>query len=87
VRGIQTRGLAGTNAYLYLEGIEISKKAPVARVELEVRLKSGEIKRQLKRLEFGRNLFDISDGLDQYRDGFTVSQIDYIRTPSSSPMA
>jgi len=77
VRGIQTRGLAGTNAYLYLEGIEISKKAPVARVELEVRLKSGEIKRQLKRLEFGRNLFDISDGLDQYRDGFTVSQIDY----------
>ncbi len=35
VRGIQTRGLAGTNAYLYLEGIEISKKAPVARLELE----------------------------------------------------
>ena len=27
VRGIQTRGLAGTNAYLYLEGIDISKKA------------------------------------------------------------
>ena len=33
VRGIQTRGLAGTNAYLYLEGIDISKKAPVARIE------------------------------------------------------
>jgi type III restriction enzyme len=76
VRGIQTRGLAGTNAYLYLEGIEISKKAPVARLEIEVKLASGEIKRQLKRLEFGRNLFDISEGLDQYRDGFTVSQID-----------
>ena len=30
VRGIQTRGLSGTNAYLYLEGIDISKKAPVA---------------------------------------------------------
>ena len=43
VRGIQTRGLAGTNAYLYLEGIDISKKAPVARIELEVKLKSGEI--------------------------------------------
>src|SRR5690606_9600987 len=25
VRGIQTRGLAGTSAYLYLEGIDISK--------------------------------------------------------------
>jgi type III restriction enzyme len=75
VRGIQTRGLAGTNAYLYLEGIEISKKAPVARIEVEVKLKSGKIKRQLKRLEFGRDLFVESGELDQYRD-FTISQID-----------
>ncbi|MGX9991659.1 hypothetical protein ACS4RR_021255 [Rhizobium sp. Z1P35] len=76
VRGIQTRGLAGTNAYLYLEGIDISKKAPVARMELEVKLKSGEIKRQLRRLEFGDDLFVESGELDQYR-GFTISQIDY----------
>jgi type III restriction enzyme len=76
VRGIQTRGLAGTNAYLYLEGIEISKKAPVARLEIEVKLASGEIKRQLKRLEFRDDLFAESCELDQYRDGFTISQID-----------
>ena len=76
VRGIQTRGLAGTNAYLYLEGIETSKKAPVARLEIEVKLASGEIKRQLKRLEFRDDLFAESDELDQYRDGFTISQID-----------
>ena len=76
VRGIQTRGLAGTNAYLYLEGIDISKKAPVARIEMEVQLKSGEIKRQLRRLEFGRDLYVDSGELDQYR-GFTISQIDY----------
>jgi type III restriction enzyme len=75
VRGIQTRGLAGTNAYLYFEGIEISKSAPVARIEIEVKLQSGHIKRQLKRLEFGRNLFDVSGGLAQYQ-GFTISQID-----------
>ncbi|MCQ8239846.1 type III restriction-modification system endonuclease [Rhizosaccharibacter radicis] len=76
VRGIQTRGLAGTNAYLYLEGIEISKKAPVARLEIEVKLASGEIKRQLKRLEFRDDLFAESGELDQYRDGYTISQID-----------
>jgi type III restriction enzyme len=76
VRGIQTRGLAGTNAYLYLEGIEISKKAPVARIEIEVKLASGEIKRQLRRLEFRDDLFAKSEELDQYRDGFTISQID-----------
>ena len=76
VRGIQTRGLAGTNAYLYLEGIEISKKAPIARLEFEVKLRSGEIKRQLKRLEFRDDLFAASGQMDQYRDGFTISQID-----------
>lgn len=76
VRGIQTRGLAGTSAYLYLEGIDISKKAPVARVELEVKLESGEIKRKLRRLEFRDDLFTESCGLGQYH-GFTISQIDY----------
>jgi len=76
VRGIQTRGLAGTNAYLYLEGIEISKQAPVARIDLEVRLKSGEIKRQMRRLEFRDSLFVASGELDQYREGFVISQID-----------
>jgi len=75
VRGIQTRGLTGTNAYLYLEGIDIDK-APVARIELEVRLRSGEIKRQLRRLEAGRNLFDVSGEMAQYQDGFTISEID-----------
>lgn len=77
VRGIQIRGLAGTNAYLYLEGIDISKKAPVARIEMEVKLKSGEIKRQLRRLEFRDDLFVESGELDQYR-GFTISQIDAV---------
>lgn len=77
VRGIQIRGLSGTNAYLYLEGIDISKKAPVARIELEVKQKSGEIKKQLRKLEFRDDLFSVSGELDQYRDGFTISQIDY----------
>lgn len=77
VRGIQTRGLAGTNAYLYLEGIDISSKAPTAQIELEVKLKSGDIKRQLRRLDFRDDLFVRSGELDQYR-GFTISQIDAV---------
>ncbi len=74
VRGITVKGLAGTNAYLYLESIEISKKAPVARIELEVRQGSG-IKRIIKRLEKGKDLFVESNELDQYR-GFVIAQID-----------
>lgn len=76
VRGITTKGLAGTNAYLYLESIEISKKAPVARIDMEVKLKSGVIKRQVMRLEAGRDLLSESGELDQYK-GFTIAQIDY----------
>ena len=74
VRGIAVKGLAGTNAYLYLESIEISKKAPVARIEMEVR-QGGGIKRIVKRLERGKDLFIESNELDQYR-GFVVAQID-----------
>ena len=74
VRGIAVKGLAGTNAYLYLESIEISTKAPVARIELEVRQGSG-IKRIVKRLERGDDLFVESNELDQYR-GFVIAQID-----------
>ena len=74
VRGISVRGLAGTHGYLYLEGIEISKAAPVARIELEVKQKTG-IKRTIKRVRRGDNLFDLSDGLAQYQ-GFVVAQID-----------
>ena len=77
VRGIRTRGLAGTNAYMFLEGIDISRKAPVARVEMEVKLKSGEIRRQLRRLAFRDDLFAKSGEMDQYR-GFTISQIDAV---------
>lgn len=76
VRGISVKGLAGTNAYLYLESIEISKKAPVARIEMEIKQKTGEIKRRVMRLEKGHNLYDLSNELDQYQ-GFVVSQIDY----------
>ena len=41
VRGITVKGLSGTNAYLYLESIEVSKKAPVVRIEMEVRQGNG----------------------------------------------
>jgi type III restriction enzyme len=77
VRGISVKGLAGTNAYLYLESIEIStKKPPEARVEFEQKLKSGEIKRVVRKLSKGDNLFSggFSNELDQYR-GYVVADI------------
>jgi type III restriction enzyme len=78
VRGIAVKGLAGTAGYLYLQSIEISsKKPPEARVEFEQKLAGGNIKRVVRKLSKGDNLFSdgFSNGLDQYRDGFVVSDI------------
>jgi type III restriction enzyme len=76
VRGIAVKGLAGTTGCLYLQSIDIStKKPPEARVELEQKLANGDIKRVVRKLGKGDNLFDLSGELDQYRDGYVVADI------------
>ncbi|MCK5284665.1 MAG: DEAD/DEAH box helicase family protein, partial [Alphaproteobacteria bacterium] len=78
VRGISVKGLSGTNAYLYLQSIEVSAtKPPVARVEFEVKQANG-IKRIVRKIGKGINLFDESKGLEQYKD-FVVSDIDAVK--------
>ena len=75
VRGITVKGLAGSTAYLYLDAIEIAKGAkPRARVEIEVQTKT-DIKRQVKRLDVGANLHDISGGIEAYK-GLFITDID-----------
>ena len=76
VCGIQRRGLPGTGSYLYLESVDISKNGPVARLEFETKSKSGEVKKQLRKIEYRDNLFDLSSEMDQYSDRYTVTQID-----------
>lgn len=74
VCGIEVKGLSGTNPYLFLHRIEVSAGAPVAVVELEVKTQSG-IRRYVRKLEQGRDLLDLSKGLEMYR-GFVVANID-----------
>lgn len=81
VRGISVKGLTGTNAYLYLEGIDISKQAPVARLEYEVRQAVG-IRRITRKFRKGDNLHELAGGLDQYK-GFVVAEIDAVRNAVS----
>ncbi len=75
VRGITVKGLAGSTAYLYLDAIEIAKGAkPRARVEIEVQTATG-IRRQVKRLDVGTNLHDVSNGIEAYK-GLFITEID-----------
>jgi type III restriction enzyme len=76
VRGIAVKGLAGASGYLYLQSIDIStSRPPEARVEFEQKLAGGNIKRIVRKLGKGDNLFELSGGLDQYRDGYVVTDI------------
>lgn len=76
VRGISVKGLSGTHAYLYLESIEVSTQTPVARIEIETRQTSG-IKRILRKLKKGDNLYDLSGELDEYK-GFVIADINAV---------
>ena len=75
VRGITVKGIAGTAPYLFLDSIEISSKAPVAKLEMEIRQKSGAIVRKLKRIGKKDDLFSLSNELRQYK-GYVISEID-----------
>lgn len=76
VRGISVKGLSGTNAYLYLESIEVSSQSPLARIEMEIK-QNNNIKRIIRKLKKGDNLFDLSNGLDQYK-GLVIADINAI---------
>lgn len=80
VKGFEIKNLRGTNGYLYLQDIVLSKnKPPMAKLEFEVNYKNG-INRETRILEVGRNLYDISAGkdmspLEQYKNGYTITEI------------
>src|SRR5574344_1656512 len=74
VVGFELKNLKGTDSYLYLEDIIMSKtEAPKARLELEVKHING-IKREMRNLSVDDDLFYISRELEQYR-GYRISDI------------
>ncbi|MDI9363399.1 MAG: DEAD/DEAH box helicase family protein [Flavobacterium sp.] len=76
VKGISLKGTTGTNGYLYVEQIILSKtKAPVALVEFEKRNANNEAKRIRQKLEKGANLFELSGGMQQYQQ-YVIQEID-----------
>jgi type III restriction enzyme len=78
VKGISVKGTSGTESYLYLEGIDVSNKnSPVARLEFEVRTKTGLAKKTQK-IRTGDDLYQLSGQLEQYK-GYKVSEINGLK--------
>ena len=75
VKGITETGSTATNSYVYLESINLSKADPTATLQFDVKQSSGA-KPKSRIVKVGDNLYDYSNGLEEYRNGFVVKAID-----------
>lgn len=76
VKGITESGTTATDSYIYLESINLSKNDPTATLQFEVKMATGAVKRKSRIFKIGDNLYDYSGGLEEYKTGFVVKQID-----------
>lgn len=76
VKGITESGTTATDSFIYLESINLSKSDPTATLQFEVKMASGSPKKKSRIVKIGDNLYDYSGGLEEYRNGFVVKQID-----------
>lgn len=75
VKGITESGTTATESYIYLEGINLSKAAPTATIQFEMKGAKG-IRRITRTVSEGYNLYDNSGQMEEYKQGFVVSKID-----------
>lgn len=75
VKGISESGSTATESYVYLESINLSKAAPTATIQFDVKGVSG-IRKVTRTVSEGFNLYDNSGSMEEYKQGFVVSHID-----------
>lgn len=74
VKGFQVKNFRGTDRYMYLDDIILSKdKPPRARLEFEIAYKKS-INREMRILEVDDNLYELSNNMEQYK-GYRVAEI------------
>jgi type III restriction enzyme len=70
--------IGGTGAYLYLGSIVISpNRAPEAKIEFEMGQKNG-LARKTQTFRVGDSLYVASKNLEEYRNGYVITEIDPI---------
>jgi len=75
VKGISVSGSTGTDGYVYVQGINLSKGNPTATLEFEAKGSSG-VRKVTRVVDEGYSLFEHSGGLSEYKDGYIVLRID-----------
>lgn len=75
VKGITESGSTATESYIYLESINLSKAAPTATIQFDMKGATG-IRKITRTVSEGYNLYDNSGQMEEYKQGFVVSRID-----------
>ena len=75
VKGITESGSTATEGYVYLESINLSKADPTATIQFDYKGAAG-VRKVTKKVGIGFNLYDNSNGMEEYKDGFVVKFID-----------
>lgn len=75
VKGITESGSTATESYIYLESINLSKDAPTATIQFDMKGATG-IRKITRTVSEGYNLYDNSGQMEEYKQGFVVSRID-----------
>ncbi|WP_322154791.1 type III restriction-modification system endonuclease [Paratractidigestivibacter sp.] len=75
VKGFELKGSRGTDGYLYLDDIKVSKnKAPQAVIEFKHLNASGSVSKKTRQFVEHDSIYTASDGLEAYRD-YTVAEV------------
>ena len=75
VKGITESGSTATESYIYLESINLSKAAPTATIQFDMKGATG-IRKITRTVSEGYNLYDNSGQMEEYKQEFVVSRID-----------
>lgn len=76
VKGFELKNMHGTDGYLYLQDIKVSKnRPPEAAIEFKRLGASGSISKRTKGFFEHDDVYPESGELEAYRDGFTVSEV------------
>lgn len=75
VKGITQTGTTATDSYVYLEGVNLSKSAPTATIQFDQKGKKS-VRQVTRTVSEGYNLYDHSNGMEEYKNNFIVSKID-----------
>ena len=76
VKGFELKNMRGTDGYLYLQDIKVSKnRPPEAKIEFKRLNAGGSVSKRVKGFFEHDDIYPESGELEAYRDGYTVSEI------------